>query len=37
MMRSLPNLQILTTKMGNECCDMIRQAVMRLSSDNDKH
>ena len=31
----LTNLQILTTKMGNECCDMIRQAVASVL-DNDK-
>ena len=31
----LTNLQILTTKMGNECCDMIRQAVASVI-DNDK-
>ena len=30
----LTNLKILTTKMGNECCDMIRQAVICVISND---
>jgi phosphate transport system protein len=33
----LTNLQILTTKMGNECCDMIRHAMESVVDNNKVH